>query len=43
MNSQEVQLYVALPQGLFRYEPVRHSLHLEAATDVRGVTGYPLL
>jgi hypothetical protein len=21
MNAQEVQLYVALPQGLFRYEP----------------------
>lgn len=40
MNSQEVQLYVALPQGLFRYEPVAHALHLDAATDVRRVTGY---
>jgi hypothetical protein len=40
MNSQEVQLYVALPQGLFRYEPTAHALHLEAATDVRRVTGY---
>ncbi|HVZ20098.1 MAG TPA: SagB/ThcOx family dehydrogenase [Vicinamibacterales bacterium] len=40
MNSQEVQLYVALPQGLFRYEPTAHTLQLEAATDVRRVTGY---
>jgi SagB-type dehydrogenase family enzyme len=40
MNSQEVQLYVALPQGLFRYEPATHALQLEAATDVRRVTGY---
>lgn len=40
MNSQEVQLYVALPQGLFRYEPAAHVLLLEAATDVRRVTGY---
>ena len=40
MNSQEVQLYVALPQGLFLYEPAAHALQLAAATDVRRVTGY---
>lgn len=40
MNSQEIQLYVALPQGLFRYEPTAHTLQLQAATDVRRVTGY---
>jgi hypothetical protein len=40
MNAQEVQLYVALPQGLFRYEPGKHRLQLAAATDVRRVTGY---
>ncbi len=40
MNAQEVQLYVALPQGLFRYEPTAHALQLAAATDVRRVTGY---
>jgi len=40
MNSQEVQLYVALPQGLYRYEPTAHTLQLEAATDVRRVSGY---
>ncbi len=40
MNAQEVQLHVALPQGLFRYDAAAHALHLEAATDVRRVTGY---
>jgi SagB-type dehydrogenase family enzyme len=40
MNAQEVQLYVALPQGLYRYEPSTHELQLAAATDVRRVTGY---
>jgi SagB-type dehydrogenase family enzyme len=40
MNAQEVLLYVALPQGLFRYEPTAHELQLAAATDVRRVTGY---
>jgi SagB-type dehydrogenase family enzyme len=40
MNSQEVRLYVALPAGLFRYEPAAHVLQLEAAADVRRVTGY---
>jgi nitroreductase len=40
MNAQEVQLYVALPQGLFRYEPTVHELRRSAAVDVRRVTGY---
>jgi hypothetical protein len=40
MNSQEVLLYVAMPQGLFRYDVAAHALQLEAATDVRRVTGY---
>jgi hypothetical protein len=40
MNSQEVQVYVALPEGLFLYEPTAHLLLLAAATDVRRVTGY---
>lgn len=39
MNSQEVLLYVALPQGLYLYEPTRHELQLVAAHDVRRVTG----
>ena len=39
MNAQEVQLYVAMPQGLFLYEPKPHALRLVAACDVRRVTG----
>lgn len=40
MNAQEVDLYVALPQGLYRYAPRRHALELMRAEDVRRVTGY---
>jgi SagB-type dehydrogenase family enzyme len=40
MNAQEVTLYVALPEGLYRYEPLPHALQLVDATDVRRVTGY---
>jgi hypothetical protein len=40
MNAQEVQLHVAMPEGLFLYDAAAHVLHLEAATDVRRVTGY---
>jgi hypothetical protein len=39
MNAQEVLLYVAMPQGLFLYEPVPHALRLVVASDVRRVTG----
>ncbi|NYG31553.1 SagB/ThcOx family dehydrogenase [Sphaerotilus montanus] len=40
MNAQELCLYVALPQGLFRYEPGTHALERLSASDVRAVTGY---
>ena len=40
MNSQEIDVYVALPEGLYRYEPSDHVLYLISATDVRRVTGY---
>lgn len=40
MHAQEVDLNVALPQGLYRYEPKRHVLLLMKAQDVRRVTGY---
>lgn len=40
MNSQEVLVYAALPQGLYRYEPAAHRLQLVIARDVRVVTGY---
>ena len=39
MNAQEVLLYVAMPQGLFLYEPEPHALRLVVASDVRRVTG----
>lgn len=40
MNSQEVLLYVALPGGLYRYQPGTHALTMTIASDVRAVTGY---
>jgi SagB-type dehydrogenase family enzyme len=40
LNAQEVLLYVAMPQGLYRYEPAAHALQRVATADVRRVTGY---
>lgn len=40
MNAQEVDVYVALPDGLYRYAALTQTLHLVSATDVRRVTGY---
>ncbi len=40
MNSQEIDVYVALPEGLYRYDVSAHALTLVSATDVRRVTGY---
>jgi SagB-type dehydrogenase family enzyme len=40
MNAQELDLYVALPNGLFMYEPVNHRLRATVHQDVRRVTGY---
>ena len=39
MNAQEVLVYVAMPQGLFLYDPAKHELQLVVANDVRRVTG----
>lgn len=39
MNSQEVDVYVALPEGLYLYEPKAHELKLVLSGDVRGKTG----
>jgi len=39
MNAQETLIYVAMPQGLFLYDPVHHQLQLSVASDVRRVTG----
>ena len=39
MNSQEVDLYVALVEGLYVYEPKAHQLNPVLAGDFRGKTG----
>jgi SagB-type dehydrogenase family enzyme len=40
MNAQEVDVYVALPTGLYRYAADTQTLHLASANDVRSSTGY---
>ena len=39
MNSQEVDLYVALAEGLYVYDPKAHQLNPVLAGDFRGKTG----
>ncbi len=38
-NSQEIDLYVTLPEGVYRYEAVPHRLAPVAAGDFRGRAG----
>lgn len=40
MFANEVDVYVAMPEGLYHYAPESHELHLVVASDVRPVTGY---
>ena len=40
IGAQEIDLYAALPGGLYLYDPAAHSLSLVAAVDARKVTGY---
>lgn len=40
IDCEEIDLYVALPNGAWLYEPHGHRLQLAAASDVRRVTGY---
>ncbi|MFC5499406.1 SagB/ThcOx family dehydrogenase [Caenimonas terrae] len=40
LNAQEVDVYVALPAGAYRYDAPAHRLQLVAAADLRRVTGY---
>lgn len=40
MNSQEVDVFVALPSGLYLYDAAGHALRLVVPSDVRAVTGY---
>jgi nitroreductase len=39
MNSQEVDIYVATPEGVFLYEPKANQLQPAAQGDLRGKTG----
>jgi SagB-type dehydrogenase family enzyme len=40
LNAQEVDVFIALPDGAYRYDAAQHELRLVAGTDVRRVTGY---
>lgn len=40
LNCQEVDIFVALPAGAYRYDATSHALQLVAAADMRRVTGY---
>lgn len=40
MNAQEIDVYVALPAGAYRYDADANALQLVAGSDVRRVTGY---
>ena len=40
MNAQEIDIYVALPAGAYRYDAAANLLQLVAGSDVRRVTGY---
>jgi SagB-type dehydrogenase family enzyme len=40
LNAQEIDVFAALPEGVYRYDAAAHALHLVASADVRRVTGY---
>lgn len=40
IDCEEIDLFVALPEGAYLYDARAHALSLVAATDVRRVTGY---
>jgi len=40
LNSQEIDLYVALPEGAYRYDAAAHALRRVVAQDLRRITGY---
>lgn len=40
LDAQEIDLYVALPEGAYLYDAAAHALRLVAPADLRGVTGY---
>ncbi len=40
INAQEIDIFVALPSGAYRYIAAAHELHLVAGSDLRKLTGY---
>jgi SagB-type dehydrogenase family enzyme len=38
-NAQEIDVYAALPEGLYRYDPAKHTLIMELPRDIRHLTG----
>ncbi|MBN9091930.1 nitroreductase family protein [Pandoraea pnomenusa] len=36
----EIDVYAALPEGVYRYDPAAHKLCLKHAVDARNLTGY---
>jgi nitroreductase len=40
LHAQEVDLYVALPAGDYRFDATAHVLRLVAGNDLRRITGY---
>ena len=40
LNAQEIDVFVAMPSGAYRYDAAAHALRLVAASDLRRVTGY---
>jgi nitroreductase len=40
LNAQEIDVFVALSSGAYRYDAAAHALRLVAASDLRSVTGY---
>jgi len=39
MNNQEIDIYLALPDALYLYDPKAHALRPIVAGDLRGLTG----
>ena len=40
LNAQEIDIFVALPSGAYRYDAAANCLLLIAANDIRRITGY---
>jgi nitroreductase len=40
INAQEIDVFLALPTGAYRYDATANALQLVAAADLRRVTGY---